>query len=198
MLTKPYSQACENNKTPILQILKKTFTQSVIVLEIGSGTGQHACYFASQLPYLNWQPSDRAENIAGILMWRQEAQLPNLLSPYTLDVEDTMWPLTHIEALFTANTLHIMSMKQVQIFFQRIGVYLNNSAKICIYGPFNYNGKYISESNANFDHWLKQRDSLSGIKHFEDILTFANDANCKLIADESMPANNRLLILQKT
>ncbi len=116
MSNKPFSQSCENNKTPILAAIRQVYTQPVTVWEIGSGTGQHACYFASQLPHLIWQPTDVEENLPGINMWRAEAQLANLNTPVVLDVNESVWPCDDgMDAVFTANTLHIMSWECVQI-----------------------------------------------------------------------------------
>jgi trans-aconitate methyltransferase len=140
MIAKPYSQACENNKQPILQIISQVYTQATTVWEIGSGTGQHACYFAQQLPYLQWQPTDRFENIDGISLWIKDAQLANLKTPLTLSVQDETWPCSSIDALFTANTIHIMSWDEVQLLFARLKIYLAANASLCIYGPFNYHG----------------------------------------------------------
>ncbi|CAG7857797.1 hypothetical protein MCAMS1_02757 [biofilm metagenome] len=194
---KPFSQACENNKIPILTVIKDVFTQPVTVWEIGSGTGQHACYFAIALPHLIWQPTDLAENIPSINAWRDEVQLLNLNPPIVLDVTDLIWPAAGIDALFTANTLHIMSWQQVRTFFDRLGVVLNSQADVCIYGPFNYKGNYTSDSNARFDKWLKDRDHLSGIRNFEDVFNLAKNAGLEFINDHAMPANNRLLVFKK-
>jgi hypothetical protein len=197
MTNRPFSQACENNKGPILQVIRPVFSRPVTVWEIGSGTGQHACYFAGQLPHVNWQPTDRQENIAGIELWRQAAGLENLRPPLVLDVTDAVWPCTRIEALFTANTLHIMSWRQVQVFFDRLGQYLAQDAPVCIYGPFNYHGRYTSDSNARFDQWLKDRDPLSGIRDFEAVTALAASIGLQLVDDVAMPANNRLLVLRR-
>ncbi|NOV29292.1 DUF938 domain-containing protein [Methylomonas sp. ZR1] len=194
---KPFSQACENNKEPILQILKTVFDQPMTVWEIGSGTGQHACHFAENLPHLTWQPTDRPENLPGIQLWRYEAQLVNLLPPLSLDVADLQWPCARVEAVFTANTLHIMSSEEVGLLFKRLANYLSAEATMCIYGPFNYAGAYTSESNARFDLWLKERDARSGIKDFEAIMALAEHIGLTLQADHAMPANNRLLVLRK-
>jgi cyclopropane fatty-acyl-phospholipid synthase-like methyltransferase len=196
MTHKPFSQACENNKDPILQIIRTVFCKPVTVWEIGSGTGQHACYFARHLQDIEWQPTDKSENIPGICLWQEEAQLANLKPPLTLDVTDTVWPCNSIDALFTANTLHIMSRDEVQIFFASLAVYLNARALICIYGPFNYNGDYTSDSNALFDQWLKSQNTLSGIKDYEEIMFLAATVGIELVKDVAMPANNRLLVLQ--
>ena len=198
MTHKPFSQACENNKDPILQVIRTVYCQPVTVWEIGSGTGQHACYFARQLPHIEWQPTDRSENIPGIRLWQEEVQLANLKPPLTLDVTDTVWPCNNIDAVFTANTLHIMSRDEVRTFFVRLAAHLNADASVCIYGPFNYNGAYTSDSNARFDQWLKSQNTLSGIKDFEDILFLATTMGFKLMCDIAMPANNRLLVLRNS
>ncbi len=198
MTHKPFSQACENNKDPILQVIRTVFCQPTTVWEIGSGTGQHACYFARHLPHLEWQPTDRSENIPGICLWQQEAQLANLKPPLALDVTDAVWPCSSIDALFTANTLHIMSWDNVQIFFDRLTEYLSPQALICIYGPFNYNGAYTSDNNASFDKWLKSQNTASGIKNFEDIAFLSTSRGFSLLNDLAMPANNRLLVLQNS
>ncbi|MDD5275559.1 MAG: DUF938 domain-containing protein [Methylovulum sp.] len=198
MIQKPFSQACENNKAPILQVISSVFSTPATVWEIGSGTGQHACYFAKHLPHLEWQPTDRSAYIPGISLWREDAHIPNLKPPLTLDVIDAVWPCTTIDGLFTANTLHIMRWEEVRVLFDRLAVHLNAKAFVCIYGPFNYNGAYTSDSNARFDQWLKNQNSLSGIRDFEDIVLLAASAGLELINDVAMPANNRLLVLQNT
>jgi len=197
MIEKPYSQACENNKAPILNVIREVFCKPVMVWEIGSGTGQHACHFAANLPHLEWQPTDRSENIPGIALWREDAQLANLKPPLALDVIDPAWPCIAIDALFTANTLHIMSWPEIEIFFDRLSRYLNPNALISIYGPFNYRGTYTSDSNARFDAWLKSRDPLSGIRDYEAVTDLAASYGIELVNDVAMPANNRLLVLQR-
>lgn len=197
MAHKPYSQACENNKAPIMAIIRDVFSQPTTVWEIGSGTGQHACHFASELPHLIWQPTDVSENLPGINAWRDEAQLANLNQPLVLDVTDPVWPCNGMDAVFTANTLHIMSWQNVEILFERFQACLNPSARVCIYGPFNYHGNYTSDSNARFDQWLKNRDPVSGIRDFEAVIVLAEKAGLRLLKDNAMPTNNRLLVLQK-
>ena len=197
MLNKPFSQACENNKIPILAVIREAFSQPVTVWEIGSGTGQHACYFAGELPHLIWQPTDLAENHPGINAWRDETQLPNLNPPVILDVTSPTWPCDGMDVVFTANTLHIMSWHNVEVLFERFNIYLNSLATVCIYGPFNYNDNYTSDSNAHFDQWLKNRDPLSGIRDFEAVIALAENAGLSLLKDNAMPANNRLLVFKK-
>ncbi len=193
---KPYSQACENNKQPILAVLSQTFANAKDVLEVGSGTGQHAVFFAANLPHLHWHTSDLAINHDGINAWIDALPSNNLHRPLTLDL-NTPWPVADIDAIYSANTLHIISKLLVARFFEGVAKHLAINGKLCVYGPFNYQGAYTSESNAQFDMWLKERDANSGIRDIEWILTLAEQAGLNLLADHTMPANNRLLTFIK-
>ncbi|XPF92883.1 DUF938 domain-containing protein [Colwellia sp. RE-S-Sl-9] len=192
MTNKPFSQASENNKPYILPILQQAFSTADSVLEIGSGTGQHAVYFAKQLAHVNWQTSDLPVNHNGINQWIAEYPSNNLQPPLALDLSKP-WPIEHTTAIYTANTLHIVSWELVIAFFEGVKKHLLPKGKLCIYGPFNYQGKFTSESNANFELWLKQQNELSGIRDFEAVLTLAEKAGLTLVKDHEMPANNRLL-----
>ncbi|MEX1032874.1 MAG: DUF938 domain-containing protein [Cellvibrionaceae bacterium] len=194
---KPFSQACENNKQPILNVLTQAFAKTNQVLEIGSGTGQHAVFFAAHLPHLFWQTSDLAERHAGIKAWLAEAQLPNLGEPLVIDVDDRSWPIEPVDGLFSANTLHIMSWDQVQRLFNGLSRVLLPRSKVAIYGPFNYFGTFTSESNRNFDAWLKQQDARQGVRDFESVNALAEAIGLQLLEDNPMPANNRLLVWEK-
>ena len=200
MIDKPFSQACENNKRPILNILAEHFAKTHHVLEIGSGTGQHAVFFGQHLPHLTWQTSDLAINHAGINTWLNEHLIPTVKKPIELDLNNT-WSLPrsnlHIDGIFTANTLHIISWPLVVKFFESISKNINSPARVCIYGPFKYEGEFTSESNANFDLWLKSRDVNSGIRDIEAVLALSSSAKLSLINDYEMPANNRLLVFKK-
>jgi hypothetical protein len=193
-MNKPFSQACENNKDPILSVLKRVFEHPCEILEIGSGTGQHAVHFATHLPHVSWQPSDQAIHLAGINSWVEEANLQNIRTPLELDVNHQPWPVTDIEAVFTANTLHIMSWENVQVLIRSLSEHMRPSAKFCCYGPFNVGGTYTSDSNARFDIWLKEQNPLSAIRDLEALVSLANDARINLLEDIAMPANNKLLI----
>lgn len=195
-MNRPFSQACENNKAPILAVLERHFANITSVLEVGSGTGQHAVYFAEHMPHLCWQTSDRRENLEGIASWLQWAELENMPQPLALDVRDD-WPLDSVEGIFSANTLHIMSWPEVEIFFSQLQRVLKPEGLLCIYGPFNYGGAYTSDSNAQFDQWLKSRDPLSAIRDFEAVNELAKAAGLDLLEDNAMPANNRCLVWQK-
>ena len=192
MLQKPYAPACERNQQPILNVLQSSFANVKNVLEVGSGTGQHAVYFAKHMPWLTWQCSDVAENLEGISLWVEEANLPNLLPPVELDVSVSNTGKQY-DAVFSANTLHIISKQHVECFFDRMKQITLPDSELVIYGPFNYNGQFTSDSNAQFEIWLKQRDPLSGIRDFEWIDQLANTAGFNLVYDYEMPANNRCL-----
>lgn len=195
-MQKPFSQACENNKDPILSVLKKYFFDLNNVLEVGSGTGQHSVYFAKHLPHLQWQCSDREINHAGITLWHQEAQLNNLKLPLALDLNDA-WPVNKVDAIFTANTLHIISEALVERFFAGVNQHLSAAGTLCIYGPFKYQGLFTSESNQRFNEFLKQQDPQSGIRDIELITQLALQAGLNLIDDVAMPANNQLLVFKR-
>lgn len=197
MTTKPYSQACENNKAHILPALQQAFSNAGSVLEVGSGSGQHAVFFAKHLPHLQWQTSDLPINHAGINQWLTEFPSTNLHAPINLDLS-APWPIDNVSSIYTANTLHIVSWELVKAFFEGVKTHLKPKGKLCIYGPFNYDGKFTSESNANFEVWLKQNSELSGIRDFEEIILLADKAGLTLIEDHEMPANNRLLEFQKS
>ncbi|MEW8052546.1 MAG: DUF938 domain-containing protein [Candidatus Thiodiazotropha sp.] len=193
---KPYSEACDENKAPILQVLLRLFRDIRTVLEIGSGTGQHAVHFAAAMPYLTWQTSDIDENHPGIRAWLQEAALPNLRNPIGLDV-GAVWPAEEYDAIFSANTTHIMSWPEVQRMFEGIGQVLKRGGCFALYGPFNFQGGYTSESNRRFDQWLKSRDSLSGIRDFEALNELADLNHLVFSEDVEMPVNNRILVWRR-
>jgi cyclopropane fatty-acyl-phospholipid synthase-like methyltransferase len=198
IMTKPFSQACENNKGVILELLITAFNDNKKILEIGTGTGQHSVHFAKHLPQLVWQTTDQPQYHAGINQWLAEANLPNLIKPLSFNVNDKQWPLADdVDGVFSANTLHIMSWPSVQNFFKGVGEYLPNCSSLCVYGPFNYAGKYTSTSNARFDMLLAQQNEGSGIRDFEAVDELASEQGFKLLADNEMPANNRLLHWQK-
>ena len=193
---KPYSAACDRNRDPILGVLREHFADRQRVLEIGSGTGQHAVHFAAALPHLQWQTSDRIEHHAGIHAWLDEAQLPNVLPPLVLDVNGA-WPQQKFDAVFSANTLHIMSWPGVQTLFARLPQVMSPGARLVIYGPFNYGGEFTSDSNVNFEQALKSCGSHMGIRDFEAVDALAQNIGLSLLKDHEMPANNRCLIWQK-
>jgi len=193
---KPFSEACERNKRPILEVLREVFAERRAVLEVGSGTGQHALHFAQSLPYLTWQPGDVASNLPGLLAQFAGADLPNLRLPIVLDL-DADWPLQGCDAMFSANTLHIVSWPQVQRFFRHAGEQLPLGGVLAVYGPFSYGGRFSAPSNDQFDAMLRSRDPASGIRDFEAVDVLALEHGFVLDRDQAMPANNRMLVWRK-
>lgn len=197
MQNKPFAESCEENKQAILEVIAPLFQNSRYVLEIGSGTGQHAVYFAASMPHLVWQTSDREEHHPGIRAWLRDDGPPNALPPLSLDVESDAWPDKSYDAVFSANTAHIMSVSQVEAMFRGVAGIMAPNALFALYGPFNYDARYTSDSNARFDQWLKGRDPLSGIKNFEHLDELARKGGLEFKADYEMPANNRILLWWK-
>jgi cyclopropane fatty-acyl-phospholipid synthase-like methyltransferase len=193
---RPYAPACDRNREPILEVLREHFADRRRVLEIGSGTGQHAVHFAAALPHLTWQATDRSANLPGIRMWLEEAQLPNTPPPLALDVNGP-WPNEIYDAAFTANTLHIMGWEDVVRLFDALPRVTSDDAILAIHGPFNYGGRFTSDSNAAFDARLRAQDAGQGLRDFEAVEALARDAGFTLVADHAMPANNRTLVFRK-
>ena len=199
----PFSQACENNQAPIFAVLQQAFADRRHVLEIGSGTGQHSVYFAPRLPHLVWQTSDLADNHAGIRAWHAQHPAPNLRPPLLLDLAHSDWPQGEpgsgpFDAVFSSNTAHIVAWPLVQRMFELVGTHLPASGVFAIYGPFNYGGRFTSDSNQAFDAWLRQRDARSGLRDFEAVVALAKLHGMQLQRDEAMPANNRTLVFRKS
>ena len=195
---RPFSQACENNKGPILTILSDALADVDSVLEIGSGTGQHARFFAERLPDVAWQPSDLPGNLPGIALWREGYPGDNLLPARALDVTLAEWDVAVPAAVFTANTLHIMPWHAVESLFTGLAQRAPDGNLLIVYGPFNYAGRYTSESNARFDEWLAATHPGGGIRDFEAVDELAGSAGYALVADHAMPANNRCLVWQRS
>jgi cyclopropane fatty-acyl-phospholipid synthase-like methyltransferase len=194
---KPCSPACERNRDPILAVLRDRFAQRRSVLEIGSGTGQHAVHFAVAMPWLAWQCSDVADNLPGIRAWLDDARLANTPAPIAFDVAVPPSLPSRFDALFSANTLHIMGWTQVEALFALLPALLEPQATVVVYGPFNYRGDYTSDSNRDFDAWLKARDPRSGIRDFESVDALSRRAGLRLLEDVAMPANNRCLAWER-
>jgi len=194
---KPFSDACEENKQVILDAIAPYFSNASTVLEIGSGTGQHAVFFAEHMPQLDWQTSDVDEYHAGITSWINDADLDNVRSPLPLNVLEDDWPKQHYDAVFSANTTHIMSWQAVHAMFAGIGKVLKQSGVFCLYGPFNEDGHFTAESNARFDNFLRSRDPLSGIRDKSELILLGNQYGLTLINAIQMPVNNQILVWNK-
>lgn len=193
----PFSAACERNKDPILEVLRVRFADRAQVLEIGSGTGQHAVHFARALAHLTWHPTEQLAYLAD-LTERVKLEGPhNLRPPTVLDVRQSIWPLRNVDAIFTANTLHIMSWAEVMSLFHGIGTVLSPGGVLCIYGPFRYAGRHTSDSNRDFDLMLQERDPDSGLRDMQAVTALAQQYGLRLDADHDLPANNRLVVFTK-
>ncbi len=193
---KPWAESCDQNRQPILEVLRQEFTEPGELLEIGSGTGQHAVYFSPELPHIVWHPSDVAENIGGIELWRREAGLSNVKPAVVLDVAQH-WPDRQYDYVFSANTAHILSWPLVEKMIAGVGDRLGEDGKFCLYGPFNRDGQFTSDSNRRFDQWLKSRDPFSGVRDIEDVRDCAENHSLRLAREYAMPANNLTLVFQK-
>ncbi len=189
-----HSEASERNKEPILRVLAEAYRGCHSVLEIGSGTGQHAVYFAAHLPHLTWQPSDLREGLSDLTTRIEREGAANLRMPIGLDVRSHPWPVGPVDAIFTANTFHIMDWESVQHFYQGVGEVLKAEGVLCVYGPFRYRGSFTSASNGDFDRYLRARDPASGIRDVEAVNALAGAVGLALVADHAMPANNQTLV----
>ena len=190
----PFSEACERNKAPILAVLREVLADRARVVEVGAGTGQHAVHFARHLPHLSWQPTDRREYLTGLAARIEAEGTPNLRPPLELDVLQPEWPPLDADAVFSANTLHIMGWPEVEAFFRGVGPLLRGGGTLAVYGPFRYRGRFTSRSNADFDRMLRERDAASGIRDFEAVDRLAVGAGLEFRRDVTMPANNQLLV----
>ncbi len=198
--TLPFSDACERNKKPILEVLEKYFPKRGYVLEIGSGTGQHIVYFASSFPTVRWQPSDVPENIPDLTARVEAEGGDNIKTPMALDVlkdDISAWPERILTAAFSANTAHIMSWPAVRAMFAGLGTKLKPRGIFCLYGPFNEGGKYTSDSNRSFDMQLKSQDPDMGLRDVQSLETLASKNDISLIDRVPMPANNMTLVFSR-
>lgn len=190
-------EAAARNKYPILGMLQRLFAEAGTVLEIGSGTGEHAVFFSRHLPHLLWQPSEHGETLTELRQTCEERGGPNLLPPIPLDVAADEWKLDCFDAVFTANTLHILPWPVVTRFFAHVQGVVKPNGLTCVYGPFHYKGGYLSQSSREFDRQLKEQDPEWGIRDFEAVHRVATSRGFDLLEDVPMPANNRILVWQR-
>lgn len=191
-----FNQSSENNKGPILEVLRTVFADARTVLEVGSGTGQHAACFAAGLPHLTWQTSDLPACHADIEAWIESVD--NALGPIALNVDQDPWPVTESDAAYSANTAHIMHWPSVVNMFRGISRILPPGGVFALYGPFNYSGACTSPGNERFDASLRAADPGMGIRDFEAVDSLAVDCGMGLVDDYAMPANNRTLVWRKS
>ncbi|MFP4606476.1 MAG: DUF938 domain-containing protein [Thiohalospira sp.] len=197
---KPYAESAEQNREPILAVIREVFTAPGTVLEVGSGTGQHAVAFAGALPHLTWLTSDQRENHPGIRQWLAEAGLPNTREPLAIDTREPGWEAAvagPVDGLFSANTVHIMDWPAVEGFFAGAGRLLAAEGAFCLYGPFSRGGEHNAASNAEFDAFLRQRDEGSGVRDLDDLEALAAANGLYLAAEHPMPADNRTLVWRR-
>lgn len=197
MSAKPFAEATERNSQPILGILRHEFEQVHTVLEIGSGTGQHAVCFAAALGHLSWQTSEMAEHHEGIRAWLDDAALSNVRAPIELDVRTAELPEGIYDAVFSANTAHIMGFPAVEKMFELVGRVLSEDGKFCLYGPFRQGREFNTQSNAAFHGSLRDRDPEMGIRHLEDLDRLASAAELHRQRLYGMPNNNHLVVWRK-
>lgn len=193
----PVAEACLRNQKPIADALQQLLPEPSFVLEIGSGTGQHAHYMTRHLGGVTWQPSDVSRALDGINAWRLYSDNERFLPPLVLDVAQDLWPVKQVDAVFSANVIHYISWPHVRHMLAGIGRVLRQNGLALFYGPFNYEGQFTSDGNQQLDGWLRERDPESGIKDFEQVILSARKEKLRLLNDIAMPANNRLLVFQK-
>ncbi len=194
---KDFAPACERNKDPILNTLRRILNQDSLVLEIGSGTGQHAGYFAYHLPRVRWQPSDLPDRLDSICAYRNERALANFLEPVGLDLLQSLWPVDHADAVVCINTVHIVPWRGVENLLSGVAKLLPMGGLFYVYGPYRYSDRPLEPSNEEFDRWLRARDSQSGVRDFDVVDRLARQHGLTLVEDRPMPANNRSIWWQK-
>jgi cyclopropane fatty-acyl-phospholipid synthase-like methyltransferase len=197
MPDRPDAPATRRNRDAILSVLLEEFATCHDVLEIGSGTGQHAVYFGRHLPHLTWHTSDLAVNHAGILAWIGESGMENVRPPLDLDVLADTLPGRRFDAVFSANTAHIMGFAAVTAMFRLVGEALPEGGSFCLYGPFNIDGRFTSESNERFDRSLRRQDPEMGIRDLADVSQLAGANGMSLARRYAMPANNMVLVFSR-
>ena len=193
-----FSQAADNNKAAILAVLAEYLPHQTKLLEIGSGAGQHAIHLAAALNHVLWQPSDREIVLPALTSNIDEYGPVNILEPIILDLAAHTWPAQTYNCVYAANVVHIVSSELGEILIRRAAKVLTDEGLLALYGPFKYAGDFTTPSNADFDLWLKERDAQSGVRDVEWILDLASHAGLQLVEDRQMPANNQMLIFQKT
>ena len=193
-----FAPAAERNGKVILEQLQGLIQRDSRVLELGSGSGQHALLFSQYLKTVRWFPSETSEAFSALASNLKRHTEGLIEQPLIIDVGERSWPLEYrVDAILTANTLHIISWDKVEALFKGSGLYLLSGGLLITYGPFRYQGEFTSESNAQFDTWLKQRDKKSGIRDISELAEVAEKVSLKLLQDIAMPANNQLLVWQK-
>jgi len=197
MDAKHHAPATARNREPIREVLARELPPRGTVLEIASGSGEHAVHFARAFPALTWQPSDAAgRSLASIAAWRAEAALPNLLAPVALDVASTTWPIAHADAIVCINLLHISPWEAALGLFAGAARLLPGGALLYLYGPYRFSGAFTAVSNDTFDRSLRDRDPRWGVRDVDDLVAAARPHGFTLRATVEMPANNHSLVFR--
>lgn len=208
-MNKPFSPAADRNKEPILHALKPHLSAGQLVLEIGSGTGQHACFFANTLNEIIWQPTELESNFS-VLRHCLESDIEssfdsrktphqpgNILDAVVLDVDEHPWPIATADICYTCNTLHIMSMQSVHSLLKGCENVIKKAGKLCVYGPFKINGTHTSESNSLFDQQLRKSDAASGIRDLTELDELAQQHGFSRCTYSTLPANNLFVVWER-
>ena len=193
-----FSQPAQNNQAPILEHLRKLFAEPATVLEIGSGSGQHAVAFARALPHIIWQPADQGRYLEGLRQNLAKLAPANVREIITLDITEVPWPVADIDHIYAANVVHIAPEVALEPLFSQAARLLPSGGLLCLYGPYKYRGEFTAPSNERFDGWLKSQNAASGIRDFETVCGLAEASGLALNADHPMPANNQLLLFAQT
>ena len=191
-----FSQAADNNKASILTVLSKYLQAGDVVLEVASGSGQHALHMAKALPYVTWYPSERPAALDTLKHNIEACGSDNIATPLSIDLVKDTWQKPLVDVVYAANIAHIVTPLLGERLVALARNALSGGGLLALYGPFKYAGAFTSESNARFEQWLKGRDPRSGIRDFEWMLELASDHDMTLIEDHTMPANNQLLVFQ--
>ncbi len=187
--------AAERNKAPILEVLRGLLPSSGLVLEVATGTGQHAAHFAEAIPALHWQPSDLDPDTApSVAEWC--GALPNVRPCLTFDVTAD-WPIEAADAIYCANMVHIAPWPCAQALMAGAGRILPSGAPLLLYGPFKFDGVYTAPSNERFDASLRGRNASWGVRDVEDLRREASAAGLSLEQTLEMPANNHVLLFRR-
>ena len=192
-----FSDACERNKIPILKVLNEEL-DSGTVLEIGSGTGQHSVFFSKEIPSIKWYPSDTISNFESLNAFVTNYQNNNLQTPFVIDIAQDQWIDFKVDYVFTSNTFHIINNALLTYFFYQCSKVMKSNGKLIIYGPFKFDNQFNSSSNQTFDELLKESDSFSGLKNFEEIVSIALKFDFIFSKKYEMPANNNILVFKKS
>jgi SAM-dependent methyltransferase len=192
------SPSVARNRDPILTVLRRVLPPAGTVLEIASGTGEHAVYFAAALPQLTWQPSDQDEQaLRSIAAHRAASGLPNLLTPLALDAAAPDWPVEQVDAVVAINMVHISPWRATQGLMAGAGRVLSPGGVLYLYGAYRENGANTAPSNEAFDADLKRRNPDWGVRDLEEVAELAGGHGLKLSERISMPANNLSLVFHR-